>query len=311
MNNRISVDLATLVRELNLEVYHQATTFDSVRISTWEVTRPGLPFAGFYDYFDPTRSQVIGKLELTYLADMDADEARASMDRYMASGITFCIVAHDMPVPDYMLNAANRNNVSILRTPISTSNFEAKLILSLNTLLAPRTTVHGVLMEIFGEGVLITGESGVGKSENAMALLRRGHRLVADDAIEIKKTADDTLIGTAPELIRNFLEVRGIGLVDAGHMFGIGAVKPEQVIDLVVRFELWDENTTYDRLGIETQYTEILGVKLPYNVIPVRPGRNLDAILELAAMNNRERKMGYNAAQILVERHDRLVDGGI
>ena len=186
----------------------------------------------------------------------------------------------------------------------------ALLIMSLNSSLAPRTTLHGVLMEIHGEGVLITGESGVGKSENAMALLSRGHRLVADDAIEIKRVGRDSLIGTAPELIRYFMEIRGIGLIDARHMFGIGAVKQEQAIDLVVRFEPWDDDKRYDRLGDETQYTEILGVRVPYFVIPVRPGRNLAAILELAAMNNRERKMGYNAAQVLVDRHDSLVDAG-
>ena len=215
-----------------------------------------------------------------------------------------------MDVPPEMLASARRHQVTILTTEHSTSDFMARLILSLNRWLAPRTTMHGVLMEVHGEGVMITGESGVGKSENAMALLSRGHRLVADDAIEVKRTAQDTLVGSSPELIRYFMEIRGIGLIDARHMFGIGAVKPDQVIDLVVHFEPWDENKVYDRLGNETQFTEILGVRIPYFVVPVRPGRNLAAILELAAMNNRERKMGYNAAQVLVERHDRMVDEG-
>jgi len=215
-----------------------------------------------------------------------------------------------MDIPPEMLSSAQRHQVTLLTTEHSTSDFMAKLIVSLNRWLAPRTTMHGVLMEVHGEGVMITGESGVGKSENAMALLSRGHRLVADDAIEVKRTAPDTLVGSSPELIRYFMEIRGIGLIDARHMFGIGAVKPDQVIDLVVHFEPWDENKVYDRLGNETHFTEILGVKIPYFVVPVRPGRNLAAILELAAMNNRERKMGYNAAQVLVERHDRMVDEG-
>ena len=304
-----SVKLDTIVKEYGLKIAHKASDYDSVSITTWEVSRPGLPFAGFYDYFDPTRVQILGKLEMTYLNDMEPAARRRSIDRYMATGIRFCIIAHGISVPPEMMAAAVRNNVSMLITDQSTSDFMAHLIVSLNSWLAPRTTVHGVLMEIHGEGVLITGDSGVGKSENAMALLSRGHRLVADDAVEIKRTGTDTLVGSAPEMIRYFIEVRGIGLIDARHMFGIGAVKPEQVIDLVVRFELWDEHKVYDRLGIDTQFTEILGVQLPYNVIPVRPGRNLDAILELAAMNNRERKTGYNAAQILEERHDRLADG--
>ena len=305
-----SVSLDSIAKEHHLEVLHKAPDYDNVTISTWEVIRPGLPFAGFYDYFDPERVQIIGKQELTFLYEMDYQHRMDSIERYMASGIHECIFAHDLPIPQEFQNAAERHNVSLLHTSQSTSDFMAQLIVSLNNWLAPRTTLHGVLMEIHGEGVLITGESGVGKSENAMALLRRGHRLVADDSVEVRRTSHDTLIGTAPELIRYFMEVRGIGLIDARHMFGIGAVKPEQVIDLVVHFELWDETKVYDRLGIDTQYIDILGVKVPMNVVPVRPGRNLDAILELAAMNSRERKMGYNAAQILVDRHDQMVDEG-
>ena len=242
--------------------------------------------------------------------DMRPEARSRSIERFISSGIRFCIVAHGMDIPPEMLSSAQRHQVTLLTTEHSTSDFMAKLIVSLNRWLAPRTTMHGVLMEVHGEGVMITGESGVGKSENAMALLSRGHRLVADDAIEVKRTAPDTLVGSSPELIRYFMEIRGIGLIDARHMFGIGAVKPDQVIDLVVHFEPWDENKVYDRLGNETHFTEILGVKIPYFVVPVRPGRNLAAILELAAMNNRERKMGYNAAQVLVERHDRMVDEG-
>ena len=279
MSRTYSVDLKTIVESHNLTPVNLSDDYEQVKITTWDVTRPGLPFAGFYDYFDPTRVQIMGKLEATYLKDMAPEARLASIRRYMSTGVRFLVVAHGMPVPPEMLEEARRNNVCLFTTEQSTSDFMAQLIVSLNIWLAPRTTVHGVLM--------------------------------ADDAVEVKRTSRDTLIGYAPEVIRYFMEVRGIGLVDARHMFGIGAVKPEQVIDLVVRFELWDKNKHYDRLGIDTQYTEILGVQVPYNVIPVRPGRNLDAILELAAMNNRERKTGYNAARILVDRHDQLIDEGM
>ncbi|MBQ3275454.1 MAG: HPr(Ser) kinase/phosphatase [Oscillospiraceae bacterium] len=310
MSKAYSVSLDTLVREHRLTVVRRGKDYDNIRISNCDVSRPALPLAGFYDYFDPTRVQTIGKLELTYLEEMSPGERGRSIDRFMSTGIRFVIVAHGMPVPEEMLRAADRNQVTILTTEQTTSDFMAQLIINLNSWLAPGTTIHGVLMEIHGEGVLITGDSGVGKSENAMALLSRGHRLVADDAIEVKRTSQETLIGTAPEMIRYFMEIRGIGLIDARHMFGIGAVKQEQAIDLVVHLEHWDDNKTYDRLGNETSFTEILGVRIPYFLVPVRPGRNLAAILELAAMNNRERKMGYNAAQVLVERHDALVDLG-
>ena len=246
MGKSYSVSLDTVVREHKLTVVRRGNDYDNIRIFNCDVSRPGLPLAGFYDYFDPTRVQTIGKLELTFLEEMSPEERRRSIDRFMSTGIRFVIVAHGMPVPEEMLRAAERNQVTVLTTEQTTSDFMAQLIISLNAWLAPRTTLHGVLMEIHGEGVLITGESGVGKSENAMALLSRGHRLVADDAIEVKRTSQETLIGTAPEMIRYFMEIRGIGLIDARHMFGIGAVKQEQAIDLEVHFEPWDESKTYD-----------------------------------------------------------------
>lgn len=310
MSKKYAISLDTIVREHDLSIAYKGSDYDQVRISSWDVTRPGLPLAGFFDYFDADRVQVMGKLEITYLTEMTPVERAGSVERFFASGIRFCIVAHGMAVPEEMLASAKRHDVTILTTETSTSSFMAELIFSLNRLLAPRTTLHGVLMEIQGEGVLITGESGVGKSENAMALLSRGNRLVADDAIEVRLVGRDSLIGTAPELIRYFMEIRGIGLVDVRHLFGIGAVKQEQAIELVVHFEPWDEDKQYDRLGAENKYTEILGVKVPIYEIPVRPGRNLADILELAARHNRGRKMGYNAAQDLVERYDRMVDQG-
>jgi HPr kinase/phosphorylase len=207
-----------------------------------------------------------------------------------------------------LMEAAVKHDVTLLASDLDTSEFMGQLIVSLRRHLAPRVTLHGVLMEVHGEGLLITGDSGVGKSETALALLKRGHRLIADDAVEVMRTSRTTLVGTAPEIIRYYMELRGIGVIDARHIFGIGAVKPSQVINLVVNFEIWDNDKNYDRLGIETEYTEILGVRVPYNNIPVRPGRNLAAILELAAMNNREKSMGYNAARSLVEKHDRMLE---
>ena len=310
MSRTYSVGLDTIVAEHDLTVAYRAADYDRVRIDNWDVSRPALPLAGFYDYYNAQRVQVLGKLEITYLDEMSPEARRMSIEHFISSGIRFCIIAHGMPVPAEMLAAAKRDDVTILTTEQSTSDFMAELIMSLNRLLAPRTTLHGVLMEIHGEGVLITGASGVGKSENAMALLSRGHRLVADDAIDVKLVGRDSLIGEAPPMIRYFMEIRGIGLVDARSMFGIGAVKQEQAIDLVVNFEPWDEDKVYDRLGAEPLYTEILGVKVPLYEVPVRPGRNLADILELAARTNRGRKMGYNAAQDLVERHDRMVDMG-
>ena len=308
-----SIDLNTVAQECALTVLHRAPDYDDVRITVTEINRPGLQLAGFYDYFDPRRVQILGKVELTFLATMSQEEQRARVERYMSSGIRVLIVAHvanNGQVPAVILEMAQRYDVNLFCIDMRTSTFMGLFIVKLNNWLAPRTTIHGVLMEICGEGVLITGESGVGKSETAMALLRQGHRLVADDAVEIRRINNDTLLGSSPELIRYFMEVRGIGVVDARHLFGIGSVKPEQNIDLVVRFELWDDSKHYDRLGLEQETTDILGVPVPMNVIPVRPGRDLASILELAAMNNREKKMGYNAAQVLVDRYDKMIDEG-
>ena len=308
-----SIDLNTVATECCLTELHRSRDYDQVRISVTEINRPGLQLAGFYDYFDPRRIQILGKVELTFLATMSEQEQHERLERYMSSGIRVLVVAHvacNDQVPPAFLEMAGRYDVNLFCINMRTSAFMGLLIVKLNNWLAPRLVMHGVLMEICGEGVLICGESGVGKSETAMALLRQGHRLVADDAVEIRRINHDTLQGSSPELIRYFMEVRGIGVVDARHLFGIGAVKPEQNIDLVVRFEQWDSNKAYDRLGLEQETTTILGVEVPLNVIPVRPGRNLGSILELAAMNNREKKMGYNAAQVLVDRYDKIIDAG-
>lgn len=309
-----SVDLPTIVRECGLTELHRSDDYDSVRVRVTEVNRPGLQLAGFYNYFEPRRIQIIGKVELTFLREMTEHTQELRIEQLFSSGIRVVVVAHvdcNNEVPQLILDAARRNNVNLFCIGMRTSSFMGLIIVKLMDWLGPRESRHGVLMEICGEGVLITGESGVGKSETAMELMRQGHRLVADDAVDIRRVSNDELIGSAPELLRYFMEVRGIGVVDARHLFGIGAVKPEQTIDIVVNFELWDDTKAYDRLGLEQEYIDILGVKVPYLTIPVRPGRNLGAILQLAAMNNREKKMGYNAAQVLVDRYDSMIDEGI
>ena len=312
MSKSHSVDLDTIAQETGLTPIYLTPNHKKVRITSAQVNRAGLQLAGFYDYFDPRRIQIIGKVETSFLETVPDTLQLSRIDKFMSSGIEVLIFSHRCfdSVSHVFVKAAERYGVNLYTTAAPTSEFMAQLIITLYNALAPKTMLHGVLMEICGEGVLITGESGVGKSETAMALLRHGHRLVADDAVEIKRINRNTLIGSAPEMIRYFMEVRGIGVVDARHLFGVGSVKLEQSIDLVVQFELWDEKKTYDRLGIDQQEMDILGVKVPLNVVPVRPGRNLASILELAAMNNREKKMGYNAAEVLVERYNSMIDEG-
>ncbi|MDO4749904.1 MAG: HPr(Ser) kinase/phosphatase [Eubacteriales bacterium] len=307
MNQKHTVPLHTLVDELDLIVCHPSSEYEKILLGNQDVNRPALQFAGFYDYFDPDRVQIVGKVEMTYLASLSPERRREAISTLFERHPVAIILAHHMDPSEEFMEAAQKYNIPLLRSALNTSELLAQVVIQLRQHLAPRITMHGVLMEIHGEGVLITGDSGIGKSETAMALLKRGHRLIADDAVEIKRISHNSLIGSAPELIRYFMELRGIGVIDARHIFGIGAVKPEQYIDLVVHFELWDDKKAYDRLGLDPEYTEILDVKLPYNCIPVRPGRNLGAILELAAMNNREKKMGYNAARALVERHDKML----
>ena len=302
------VALGAIVKEHELNILFSAENYETALITTQDVNRPALQFAGYYEYFDPARIQIVGKVEVTFLEGMEPGARARSIDAFFRWQPTAVVIAHALePLPE-MLQAARAHNVTLLSSDLDTSEFMGQLIGSLRQHLAPRITIHAVLMEVHGEGLLITGDSGVGKSETALALLKRGHSLIADDAVELKRTSRTTLIGAAPALIRYYMELRGIGIIDARHIFGIGAVKPDQRIDLVVNFELWDNNKTYDRLGMETEYTELLGVRIPHNNIPVRPGRNLAAIVELAAMNNREKKMGYNAARSLVEKHDRFID---
>ena len=302
MANKFNVSLEKIIQNFNLEVIYMPKDASEILIDENDVTRPGLQLMGFYEYFNPERMQIIGKMEFAYLSTIDEATRYQRLDMLLSQHIPALIISRELPYFSEMLELAKKYEVPLLRSKESTSNFIAGLIAFLNMNLAPRITRHGVLIEIYGEGVFITGESGVGKSETAIELVKRGHRLVADDAVEIRKVSNDSLMGSSPDNIRHFLELRGIGIINARRLFGIGAVKNTEKIELVVEMELWNPEKIYDRMGVDTQYVSILGVKVPSLTIPVKPGRNLAVILEVAAMNNRQKKMGYNAATELLDR---------
>lgn len=294
--------LSKIVERFKLETVCCTDEIENIMITQMDVNRPGLPITGFFDYFDNNRIQVFGKVEYTYLSQLDSDKRTAAMEGLFSRKIPALVVSRGLDIFPEMIEAAEKYRVPVFRTKESTSHFMSALISYLNVELGQRITRHGVLVEVYGEGVLILGESGVGKSETAIELVKRGHRLVADDAVEIKKVSAISLVGTAPEIIRHFVELRGIGIIDVQKIFGMGAVKPAEKIDLIINIEQWDKNKKYDRLGLNTEYTEILGIKIPSITIPVKPGRNLAVIVEVAAMNNRQKRMGYNAAEELNER---------
>ena len=311
MRSKYSVLLKTIVQEHNLQILHAARDYESAKIMTYDVNRPAMQLTGFYNYFDPHRIQIIGRVESTYLDTLSEDERRAAFERFMQYDIAALVICHGMqPFPECM-EMAEKYDRNVFITAEDTSEFQAGVISSLRSHLAPRQTSHGVLVEIYGEGVLLTGDSGIGKSETALELIKRGHRLIADDAVEIRKVGRGRLIGSAPEMIRYYMELRGIGVVNVRRIYGIGSVKPESGIDLVVHLEPWEEGKAYDRLGLTDEAETILGVELPRVTIPVRPGRNLAVILELAAMNNRQKKLGYNAAAALASEHDAAIDAGM
>ena len=291
-----SVPLTTIVKEFELQVVHAATDYESIRITVEDMARPGMQLAGYFEHFDPMRLQVLGNVEMSYLSKLSAQDRSRILDRLFSYKFPALLITRNIPPDEICLEMAKKHNVTLLRSDEPTSTVTSALISYLKSVLAPRVTRHGVLMEVYGEGVLIIGESGIGKSENAVELLKRGHRLIADDAVEIRKVSGSSLIGTAPKLIRNYVELRGIGIINVAKLFGMGAVKVDNEINLVVNIVPWDNHEVYDRLGLEDQYTEILGVKIPMNTIPITPGRNLAVILEVAAMNNRQRKFGYNPA---------------
>lgn len=304
-----SVPLSNLVDVFKLEKVHLAKNFEEVEINRSDVNRPGLPLSGFFDYFDPKRIQIFGKVEMTYIEDLEKSRRVEIMNELFAQDCPVFVVTRDMMIMPEMLAAAKRNDKTLLRTQAVTSQFMHDVISYLSLQLAPRITRHGVLVEVYGEGILIMGESGVGKSETAMELIKRGHRLVADDAVEIKKTSDKTLVGSAPDVIRHFIELRGIGIIDVRRIFGMGAVKDAEKINLVINLEPWDVKKQYDRLGLDNEYVNILGNDIPSLTIPVKPGRNLAIIVEIAAMNNRQKRMGFNAAQELNERLMKQMQG--
>ena len=302
MKTDFTISLSRIVKEFSLEILNMPTDPESIMISTAEINRPGLQFAGYYEYFDPNRIQILGMSEIGFLNRFTEEKLNERVGEFFAKKPTAVVIARGLSENDVYKKMAQLYGVPLLVTNESTSDFEAALIAFLNLHLAPRITRHGVLVEVYGEGILLLGESGVGKSETAIELVKRGHRLIADDAVEIRRVSSKSLVGTAPENIRHFIELRGIGIINASRIFGVGAVKLTEKIDLVINLEPWDVNKTYDSMGLEVQKTEILGLDIPSLTIPVQPGRNLAVIIEVAAMNNRQKKLGYNAAEDLLNR---------
>ena len=297
--------LSDLVQQFNLEIVFQSTDYEKIHLTVEDVARPGLQLAGYFDHFEPMRLQILGNVETSYLAKMSMQERSVIFDRYLSYKIPALVVARNLPIDPQCLAMAKKHNVTLLHSREATSTLASTFITFLKAALAPTITRHGVLMDVYGEGLLLIGDSGIGKSEAALELLKRGHRLIADDAVEIRKVSGSSIVGSAPELIRNYIELRGIGIVNVAKLFGMGAVLPEKEINLVVNIVAWNTLEAYDRLGLDSKYMEILGVKIPVNTIPITPGRNLAVILEVAAMNNRQRKMGYNAALEFTEQINR------
>lgn len=300
-----SIGLQKLIDKTKLVNLTPDIDVSKIRVTQPDINRPALQLAGYFKHFDCNRIQVIGFVEYTYLEELDTDRKRQMYEQLLSYDIPAVVFSRDLQPDELLLETARKHQVPVLATKVSTSSFMAEAIRWLNVQLAPCMTVHGVLVDVYGEGVLITGESGIGKSEAALELIKRGHRLVTDDAVELRKVSDDTLIGSAPDVTKHFIELRGIGIVDIKALFGASSVKDTQSIDLVIRLEEWDKDKEYDRLGLEETYTEYLGNKVVCHNIPIRPGRNLAVICESAAVNHRQKKMGYNAAQELYARVQR------
>lgn len=303
-----SVALSQVAQAFRLTVRYASADFDAVRVTVEEVMRPGLALSGFFTHFEPLRIQIIGNAEATYLSTLSRERRLEIFGRLFAYKIPALLFARNIEPQPECLEMARKHDVSILCSTEATSYLVSGLIAYLKDALAPRITRHGVLVEVYGEGLLLMGESGIGKSESAAELLKRGHRLIADDAVEIRKVADNSLIGTSPELIRNYIEIRGIGVINVAKLFGMAAIKNETTINMVVNIVPWSDDRVYDRLGLEEQYMDLLGVKVPSLTIPIKPGRNLAIILEIAAMNNRQKMMGYNAAAEFTEQINRHFD---
>lgn len=295
-----TIPLSKIIHELQLETAFLPKSADDILIQSRDVVRPGMELNGYHEYFDPNRIAVLGRAEMYMLESLKPERRAMALDSYLSLKPPAVIVARGIdPGKDFM-EIAETYHVPVLRTTESTSNVVASLVAYLNVELAPRITRHGVLVEVYGEGILLVGDSGVGKSETAIELIKRGHRLIADDAVEIRRVSSKSLVGQSPENIRHFIELRGIGIINARRIFGMGAVKLQEKIDMCINLEIWDVTKVYDRMGMDSEYTEILGIKVPVMTIPVKPGRNLAIIIEVAAMNNRQKKMGYNAAYELL-----------
>ncbi|MBQ8372661.1 MAG: HPr(Ser) kinase/phosphatase [Clostridia bacterium] len=297
MEEIYTVSFAKIIDEFKLETLHLPDLPENLNVTTSRVNRPGLQMVGFYDHYEQARIQIIGKVEHLFLAQLEKEERSRRLEDFFRSAPVGVIITTSIELGAEVVELAEKYRVPLMRTSRRTSDFMAALIAYLNVALGPRITRHGVLVEVYGEGILLLGDSGVGKSETAIELIKRGHRLIADDAVEIKRVSATTLVGKAPEIIRHYVELRGIGIVDVRRLFGMGAVKETEKIDLVINLEPWENGKMYDRLGLDEQTTDILGINIPSIVLPVCPGRNLSVVIEVAAMNNRQKRMGYNTAK--------------
>ncbi|WWR15677.1 HPr(Ser) kinase/phosphatase [Lachnospiraceae bacterium JLR.KK008] len=296
------VKLSRIIEKMKLENLTPEIDIKGNKITQPDINRPALQLAGYFEHFDATRLQIIGFVEYSYMASLEEERKKEIYTKFLSSDVPGVVFCRELRPDDLFKELAVKHNVPLMMTKKGTSAFTAEIIRWLNVKLAPCISVHGVLVDVYGEGVLITGESGIGKSEAALELIKRGHRLVTDDVVELRKVSDETLIGSAPDITKHFIELRGIGIVDVKMLFGVSSVKDTQSIDLVIRLEEWDKDKEYDRLGLEEEYTEYLGNKIVCHNIPIRPGRNLAIICESAAVNHRQKKMGYNAAQELYAR---------
>ena len=297
MEERFSVPMSQIIDAFKLETIYLPDLPENIQITCARVNRPGLQMVGFYDHYEQARLQIIGRVENLFISQLEPEERRRRLEDFFRSEPAGVIVSSSIEINPATVEMAEKYSIPLLRTSERTSEFMAALISYLNVQLGPRITRHGVLVEVYGEGILLLGDSGVGKSETAIELVKRGHRLIADDAVEIKRVSATTLVGRAPELIRHYVELRGIGIVDVRRLFGMGAVKETEKIDLVINLENWQQGKMYDRLGLDSQTVDILGINVPSITLPVCPGRNLSVVIEVAAMNNRQKRMGYNTAE--------------
>lgn len=297
-----SIKLESIIEKMKLENLTPELDISKIKITQPDINRPALQLAGYFEHFEATRLQVVGFVEYSYMEGLPRERQKEIYTKFISSEIPAIVFCRELKPDALFLETAVANKVPILMTKKSTSAFMAEIIRWLNVKLAPCISVHGVLVDVYGEGLLIMGESGIGKSEAALELVRRGHRLVTDDVVEIRKVNEHTLMGTSPDITRYFIELRGIGIIDVKNLFGVESVKEKQQIDLVIKLEDWKKDNEYDRLGLEEEYTEFLGNKVVCHSLPIRPGRNLAVICEAAAVNHRQKKMGYNAAQELYRR---------